>query len=133
VVARVNADLGDDPHGPPLVTGSDEAADAAVALMQRTIEAIPPADIVSVFAAHPGPDQTTQLWNTFGAATVKRLADGAKTLAMLWTAAWQQGDGERIAAAKIRPQPKPALQKLYDTDSFAPSVWLKDWDTLPHL
>ena len=111
VVAGVNADLADDPHGPPLVTGSDEAADAAVALMQRTIEAIPPADIVSVFAAHPGPDQTTQLWNAFGAATVKRLADGAKTLAMLWTAAWRQGGGETIDAAKIQPQPKPALAK----------------------
>ena len=43
VLAGVNADLADDPHGPPLVTGSDEAADAAVMLMQRTIEAIPPA------------------------------------------------------------------------------------------
>jgi hypothetical protein len=133
VVAGVNADLADDLPGPPLVTGSDEAADAAVALMQRTIEAIPPAEIVSVFAAHPGPEQTTQLWNTFGAATVKRLADGAKTLAMLWTAAWRQGGGETIDAAKIQPQPKPALQKLYDTDSFAPSVWLKDWNTLPYL
>jgi hypothetical protein len=52
---------------------------------------------------------------------------------MLWTAAWREGDGETIGAAKIQPQPKPTLQKLYDTDSFAPSVWLKDWNTLPHL
>jgi hypothetical protein len=108
----------------------DEHA-AEVALMQRTIEAIPPADIVSVFAAHPGSDQTAQLWNTFGVATVKRLADGAKTLAMLWTAAWREGAGETIDAAEIQPQPESALQKLYNTDSFAPSVWLEDWSTLP--
>ena len=132
VLADVNADLAADPHGPPLVTGSEEAADAAVALMRRTIEAIRPADIVSVFAAHPGPDQTAQLWNTFGAATVKRLADGAKTLAMLWTAAWREGGGETIDVAGIQPQPESALQKLYNTDSFAPSVWLRDWNTLPH-
>ena len=30
-------------------------------------------------------------------------------------------------------QPESALQKLYNTDSFAPSVWLKDWNTLPYL
>jgi hypothetical protein len=72
------------------------------------------------------------LWNTFGAATVKRLKDGAKTLAMLWTAAWREGRGETLDAAKIGPQPTSALQKLYNTDSFAPSVWLKNWNTLLH-
>src|SRR3984957_3716538 len=101
VVDGVNTDLADDPHGPPRVTGSDEAGDAPGGLMQRPTQAIPPADIASVFAAHPGPDQTAQLWNTFGAATVKRLADGAKTLAMLWTAAWREG-GETIDAAEIQ-------------------------------
>jgi hypothetical protein len=50
---------------------------------------------------------------------------------MLWTAAWREGGGEMIDAAKIQPQPTSALQKLYNTDSFAPSVWLKDWSTLP--
>jgi hypothetical protein len=130
VLAGVNADLADHPPGPPTVTGSDEAADAAVALLQRTIDAIPPADIVTVFAAHPGPGRTDQLWNTFGAATISRLADGAKTLAMLWNAAWQEGDGETIDPAKIQPQSKPALQKLYNTNDFAPSVWLKDWEAM---
>ena len=33
----------------------------------------------------------------------------------------------------IAPQPESALEKLYNTASFAPSVWLKDWSTLPHL
>jgi hypothetical protein len=78
-------------------------------------------------------DLRNMLWNTFGAATVKRLVDGAKTLAMLWTAAWREGGGETIDAAEIQPQPESALQKLYNTDSFDPSVWLKDWRTLPHL
>ena len=130
VVDGVNADLARDLPGPPLVTGADAAADAAVALMQRTIDAIPPADIVSVFAAHPGPNQTEALWSALGAATISRLADGATTLAMLWDAAWREGGGETIDVAKIRPQSEAALQKLYDTDSFARSVWLKDWNTL---
>jgi hypothetical protein len=99
--------------------------------MQRTIDAIPPADIVTVFTAHPGPGRTDQLWNTFGAATISRLADGAKTLAMLWNAAWREGGGETIDAAAIRPLSKLALQRLYASHDFAPSVWLKDWDTLP--
>ena len=81
-----------------------------MALMQRTIDAIPPADIVTVFIAHPGPGRTDQLWNTFGAATISRLADGAKTLAMLWNAAWREGGGETIDAAGIKPLSKPALQ-----------------------
>jgi hypothetical protein len=132
VVSGVNADLADQPHRPPLVTGSSEAADAVVALMQRTIVAIPPAEIVSVFAAHPGPDQTAELWDAFGTATLQRLADGARTLAMLWTAAWQEGGGEALAAEKIAPQSTAALQNLYNTKSFAPSVWLKDWATLPN-
>ena len=41
--------------------------------------------------------------------------------------------GETIDVAEIQPQLESALQKLYNTDSFAPSVWLKDWNTLPHL
>jgi hypothetical protein len=51
----------------------------------------------------------------------------------VWTAAWVEGGGETIDAAGIQPQPESALEKLYNTDSFAPSVWLKDWNTLPHL
>lgn len=76
------------------------------------------------------PNRTTELWNTFGAATISRLADGAKTLAVLWNSAWRDGDGETTDAAKIQPQSKPALQKLYSTNDFAPSVWLKDWKIL---
>jgi hypothetical protein len=50
---------------------------------------------------------------------------------MLWNAAWREGGGETIDAAAIRPLSKPALQRLYASHDFAPSVWLKDWDTLP--
>ena len=66
-----------------------------------------------------------------GAATISRLADAAKTLAMLWNAAWREGGGETIDAGKIQPQSKSALQKLYTSTDFAPSVWLTDWQTLP--
>jgi hypothetical protein len=95
VLAGVNTALADHPPGPPKVTGSDEAADAAVALMQRTIDAIPPADIVAVFTVDPGPGRTDQLWNTFGAATISRLAAGAKTVAMLWNAACERAAVKR--------------------------------------
>ena len=121
VVAGVNADLADDRHGPPLVTGSGEAADAAVALMQRTIEEIRPADIVSVFAA------LNQVLHQ-----IRPVAEIPSALppSSVWQTGQNAGDamdrrpGAKAAARRSTP-PKYSvlsaelvLQKLYNTDKF---------------
>jgi hypothetical protein len=134
VVTGVNAELGNyhvgRRGGPRQVHGSDEAAAAVVDLMKRTIEAIAPGEILDVYDDNPGRGRTQALWAALGDRTMKRLADGARTLAVLWNSAWVQGDGEDIAASKIKALSTDELTRLYEDKTFAPNVWLKDWDQL---
>lgn len=135
VVSGVNKALdgyhAGDEGGPNLITGSDHAAETVVALMKRTIEAIAPHDILDTYDSHPGAGRTEALWKAFGPKTVARLADGARTLAVLWRSAWEEGGGEEIAASKMTAQSTSALQKHYEDKTFAPNEWLKDWAKLP--
>jgi hypothetical protein len=119
-----------DAGGPDLIKGSDNAADTVVALMKRTIAAIAPRDILDVYDSHPGAGRTKALWAAFRPATIQRLADGARTLAVIWRSAWEEGGGEELAAAKMTAQSTSALQKLYEDKTFAPNEWLKDWAKL---
>ncbi len=120
-----------DAGGPDVFTGSEQAADTVVALMKRTFAAIAPRDILDAYDSHPGAGRTKFLWETFGPATIQRLADGARTLAVIWRSAWDEGNGEQLAASKMKAQSEPALQKLYEDKSFAPNEWLKNWAKLP--
>jgi hypothetical protein len=95
-----------------------------------TIDAIAPSEILEVYDGHPGRGRTKALWEALGSRTIKRLADGARTLAVLWNSAWVQGSGEDIAAGKIKTQPTDDLKNRYEDKTFAPNVWLKDWDEL---
>ena len=131
VVTRVNAELTDfhagDGDGPDLVTGQALAAAAVVDLMARSIAAIKPADILEVFNnPPPGESRTTALWNAFGDRTIERLADGARTLAVLWQSAWDEADGESLPKKQMAKQSEDALKKLYKNKDFAPNAWLKD-------
>jgi hypothetical protein len=103
VVTGVNAALvgyhAGDADGPDLVSGGAQAAAAVVDLMARTIAAIPPADLLDVFNHPPvGDSRTTALWNTFGEKTIQRLADGARTLAVIWQSAWDEANPWRRTA-----------------------------------
>lgn len=120
-----------DPGGPDLITGTDKAAETVVALMKRTIEAIAPRDILDAYDSHPGVGRTKFLWESFGQKTIERLADGARTLAVIWRSAWDEGGGEELAESKMKAQSTAKLQKLYEDRSFAPNEWLKDWAKLP--
>jgi hypothetical protein len=40
------------------------------------------------------------------------------------------GGGEGIAAGKITTQSTDDLKNRYEDKTFAPNVWLKDWDEL---
>lgn len=129
VVSGVNAALdgyhAGDAAGPALLTGTAAAADTVVALMKRTIAAIAPADIVEVYTANPGRGRTRALWDAFGELTIQRLADGARTLAVLWRSAFEEGGGEDLAGTEIRKQTQAGLKALYEDKDFAPNAWLK--------
>ena len=71
------------------------------------------------------------LWEKVGAATIDVIADGCRTLAMLWESAWVEGRGPLIPAAELQTISRPRLQKIYERQGFVPSVALKDID--PHL
>lgn len=118
-----------DAGGPAIVFAASEAAAAVVELMKRTIAAVPPPDLVDAYqTAQQG--RADRLWQLFGGKTIDCLADGARTLAVLWRSAWEQGGGEEMPAALMTAQQEEMLQALYDDNDFAPNVWLKDWVTL---
>ena len=48
------------------------------------------------------------------------MADGAHTLATIWESAWKAGNGNAIAAGKLKAIPQSTLSALYlkKEDSF---------------
>jgi hypothetical protein len=67
------------------------------------------------------------LWDEFGADTIQVIADGARTLAMLWASAWNDADGDvRVEASELVGRSKAALRDLYNDETFVPSVVLDE-------
>jgi hypothetical protein len=97
-----------------------QAAQATVALMQRTFKSVPPADIVKAF------DNGDDLWPLFKTETVKVMVDGVRTLQAIWRGAWKKGGGDtKIGAAKLKAAPPKGLIKLYMRKTRMPSKTLK--------
>jgi hypothetical protein len=67
------------------------------------------------------------LWDEFGSDTILVIADGARTLAMLWASAWADGNGDaRVASANLIALSRSSLRTLYEDEDFAPSVILDE-------
>ncbi len=109
------------PNGQPV--GRD-AADAVVALMQRTVDRLPPLDIVDLFDANMGRSQVDALWDKFKEQTAACMQDGAKTLARVWEAAWRAGNGEDAAQGGKFNQSD--FRRLYEDPKFLPSYTLQN-------
>jgi hypothetical protein len=107
-----------------LLKGAKKAAIATVDLMRRSQTRLPPKRLSDVFADTRRVDA---LWDAFGADTIKVIADGARTLAMLWASAWAEGKGDtRVPAAALKAQPKADLRTLYLDTGFVPSLTLDE-------
>ena len=132
-IPRIEQALGAS-HGMALVTGGAEAGFAGIALMRRARQRIPPIDLVETYgrlvAEHKPAQGPAALWEKFGAATIDVIADGCRTLAMLWESAWMEGQGPQIAAAEFRTISRPRLQRIYERQDFVPSVPLAQIDPL---
>jgi hypothetical protein len=101
------------------------AAKRVVALMQATIQTLPPADIVNTYNQGTSPsDRLNRLWQSFGGDTLKIMAEGCKCLADIWASAWKEGGGEQIAAANLGPADEAVLKSYYNDSTFLPSVGL---------
>lgn len=118
---------------PKKVAGGRRAAWECLKLIRRTRSRLAPMDVIVAYRNAPSRTRSKSLWSAIGARTVQCMADGAITLAMLWESAWKEGDGDRIAATKLKAVSQSALMKLYDTQAhqdekeFLPSYYLKDF------
>jgi hypothetical protein len=107
-------------RAPPRVSGHRAVAIAVVSLMQRCIERLPPERICDTYAHSSAGDD---LWAALGEATVECMADGCRTLAMIWSSAWAEAGAP---APPAEPADRGRLKQLYDDHTFAPSLFLPE-------
>jgi hypothetical protein len=115
---------------PPVVSSGQEAAVAIVQLMDRAASEIDPAELTTAFINAGGGHSkalTKALFNQFGVATGKVMADGTVTLAMLWESAWRVAEAEgTFSASELGPVNKNSLRSLYEKTDFVQSLELAD-------
>jgi hypothetical protein len=112
-------------------TGHDIAV-SVVALMQRTVDRLPPLTIVDEFDDHMGTGQVETMWNDLGPKTAACMQDGARALARVWEAAYRAGLAAKANgwAAPTATTFKPAdLSALYQQKTFLPSYTLQQITT----
>ena len=103
-----------------------EAAQRVITLMNETVKRLPPLTVVDVWAGESGRGKYDRMWDALGAKTIKNIAQGCYTLAVLWESAWRAGNGTAIAQGKLRAIDPADLQKRYNNKAFAPSYKLGD-------
>ena len=112
-------------HGMTLVVSGRDAGFAALELMRRTRKHLDPKHIVDEFIALGKAKKTRQadvlLWNKFKKPTITCIADGCRTLAMLWESAWASAAGDGIPDEALKPISKARLKKIYEGQEFVPS------------
>jgi hypothetical protein len=113
---------------PPVVSSGQEAAVAIVQLMDRAANEIDPAELTAAFINAGGGHSkalTKALFNQFGVATGKVMADGTVTLAMLWESAWRVAEAEgTFSSSELGPVNKNSLRSLYEKTDFVQSLEL---------
>lgn len=110
----------DKPEATPIETGR-AAARALVALMTRSIQAIPPRELLEVYEEKD--HKVKELWDAFGERTAERIADGATVLASLWRGAWKAADAEgRFKDGQLRGVSRTRLRELYLDKAWLPST-----------
>lgn len=122
-------------HQMALITGGQAAGFATLELMRRIRKKVAPMKIVDTYGKlglPPKPNAAQQhtaadkLWSVLHAGTVAVMADGCKTLAMLWDSAWREGHGDQIPPTALVEITPSALQHIYEPQSFLKSVPLDD-------
>lgn len=111
------------------INNGQDAAIEVVKLMARTAKECPPTEIVDAYIDAGGkPNVATQdaLWEQFGDATIRTMADGSRVLARIWEAAWKKGSGSQVPASKMKRIPEQDLIDLYEDTGFVPSLNLDD-------
>jgi hypothetical protein len=126
VVEGVNKALKNKKVPAAKITGGLEAAHRVMTLMRDTFKLIDPIEVIEAFNAEAGRGRIEHMWDELGARTCKTIANGSLALAHLWQSAWLEGNGNKIAAAKLVALDKNTLRGLYNDKLFLESRWLRD-------
>jgi hypothetical protein len=121
---RIRDHLGTD-HGMTLAPDGRSAALATLTMMREVAKVLPPRKIIDVYEKSFAPDSpphTQALWGAFADETGQVMALGARTLAMIWDAAWQAGGGSTNHGSI----PPDALRSCYEDSNFLRSVTVDD-------
>jgi hypothetical protein len=131
LITQLKERLGQD-HQMPLVQGGRNAGFAIIELMRRARQGVDPKLLVETYGAlvqaHQKPKAPEELWTKFGEKTIDVIADGCRTLAMIWESAWMEGNGAQIPRTKLTRKRKTDLRKIYEDRNFVPSVPLGQID-----
>ena len=117
---EIRKNLGAD-HGLKLAKDGRGAAVATLTCMHKVAKILPPLVLINAYEKtfmEGSPPQTQALWNTFADETGKVMAFGARTLAMIWDAAWKAGGGQ-TDHGRIDPG---VLRSHYEDVNFVRSV-----------
>ncbi|HXI24862.1 MAG TPA: hypothetical protein VNG71_13445 [Pyrinomonadaceae bacterium] len=115
-----------------LVKGEQASGLATIELMKRTQRTIKPKAIVDkyveILAAKKKHDAADLLWKQFHTGRIKVLADGSKTLAMIWDNVWAKGNGGKMPKSKLKIVSTTTLKNIYQRQDFLPSAVLGGGD-----
>ncbi|HEY0097438.1 MAG TPA: hypothetical protein VGB76_00675, partial [Pyrinomonadaceae bacterium] len=120
-------------HGMALVGNRFEAGFAIIELLRRARGHINPQTLVHrygdlILNGVKKSKRIEILWDEFGAQTIEVMADGARTLAMLWESAWVEGGGDEIPQSELKRFDRSRLQRIYERLDFLPSFALGQID-----
>jgi hypothetical protein len=106
------------------VNNGFEAARAVIELMRRTVKRLPPEEVLDAFNEATGRERLAIMWTRLGDRTADCMADGARTLLMLWESAWQVGNGDQLPKSSLKAIDTGRLAALYNNKTFAVSEYL---------
>jgi hypothetical protein len=122
LLAKLNTALGISPghlgkHGfTSYVKSGHAAAVAVVNLMRQAFGTISPDNIIETYVT-----DRPRLWELYGDDTVELIAEGSRTLAMIWESAWRLGS----TITDLGGVDQKALKRKYERETWAESTNIK--------
>lgn len=119
-------------HQLDLVATGSEAGLATLELMDKVAKILPPMKLIDLFEAKGGFENKSSgfkaaFWSATKAETGQIMALGARTLAMIWDAAWTAGGGAATHDDKdLVKRDRDRLRALYEDAQFLPSRTIDD-------
>ena len=113
-----------------LFKGGQKSAAHVVKLMRKTLEHLPPEDILDVWRDAKGRTKYQDMWDALGERTTDVMARGAEALAVFWESAWSEGRAKAGAKALKKSElvtvSTTKLKALYNNKKFLESRWLRE-------